>query len=807
MISGFIFTFLIVGCISTGPNSGTVIDSSKTMNGKEIMAEIKDAKDAASLSGTKAKLEDAGPMKHEKGTLPEGQGTLADYLRAEQAMDWNVRKLVFEAEVIPHWIGETDRFWYRNEKPGKREFILMDPDANTSALAFDHARLAAALSTATGKSYSEDALPFETFEFTKDEAAIRFEAAGERWKCSLDDYICRKDDTPVPDPNSCVSPDGKWIAEVKQYNLYVRSAAAGEEIQLTHDGLKYWAYATPLPSSRLMVEQRTEDPRVPPAVFWSPDSKKLVTYRIDSRNAGKFTITQNAPDFQLRPVAYNVVYPLPGEEVSKAEPLVFEIETGKRIAFHMDPLEILYYGGPEFRWLQDNIHFTFDFTERGFQRLELREADSDTGEVRALIQDRSDTFVNGRVWFQRWLNHESEILATSERDDWNHLYLYDVKSAKLKNQVTRGEFVVRSISAIDDSERQVYFLAGGREPGRDPYLTHLYRINLDGTGLELLTPEDSNHTVSFSPSKKFFVDVYSRPGVPPVSVLRRADGAEVRVLERANVERLLETGFQYPEPFQGKGRDGVTDIYGIVWRPAHLDPSRKYPVIEQIYTGPQGFSVPKTFAAYYNDAQAIAELGFVVVQIDGLGTPGRSKAFHGHCYRNLGDGGVPDHIAVMKQMAAKYPYMDLTRVGVYGTSAGGYDSVRVMLTHPDFYRVAVSTSGLHDHRMDKSVWIEQWMGDLVGEWYDQQSNVKLAGNLQGRLLLIHGDLDENVNVSNTLQLANALIRANKDFDMYIVPNMFHGDSDIMWVGRKRWDYFVQHLLGVTPPKGFELHHP
>jgi dipeptidyl-peptidase 4 len=583
------------------------------------------------------------------------QGTRADYVRAEKSLSWNIRKLVFEAEVAPHWIGKTARFWYRNDKPEKREFILVDAARNTRGPAFDHARLAAALSAVAGHTYQGDVLPFEAIDYSPDESTISFDAAGGHWRCALSNYSCEKSDPPPPAHIDGESPDGKWSAYVKDHNLYLRYAATGEAVQLTNDGEKYWAYATPLPNARLMVEQRTEEPRMAPAVFWSPDSKKLVTYRMDSRRAAKFTITQNAPSFQLRPVSYNVVYPLPGEELSTAEPLVFDVETHKRTAIHVDPIQILFQGGPTFRWQRDGEHFTFNVTERGYKRIDFCEADAITGNVRTLIEERSETFVDPGASLHRWLKDDGELIASSERDGWNHLYLYDVKTAALKNQITNGNWVVRAINEVDESERKVYFLAAGREPGRDPYLTHLYRANLDGSGLQLLTPEDSNHTVSFSPDKKYFVDVYSRPNVAPVSVLRRADGSEVRVLERSNADRLLKTGFRFPEPFKGKGRDGTTDVYGIIWRPANFDPSKKYPVVEQIYTGPQGFFVPKNFSAYRNVAQPIAELGFIVVQIDGLGTAGRSKAFHDYCYKNLGDGGVPDHIALMKQMAAKYP--------------------------------------------------------------------------------------------------------------------------------------------------------
>jgi dipeptidyl aminopeptidase/acylaminoacyl peptidase len=368
----------------------------------------------------------------------------------------------------------------------------------------------------------------------------------------------------------------------------------------------------------------------------------------------------------------------------------------------MEPLEIFFQDGPSFRWLHDNMHFVFDYTARGYKCVEIREADAATGRVRTLVQERSNTFVDPDSSYQRGLNNDTEIIVSSERGGWSHLYLYNARTAALENRLTHGDWVVRSIEHIDDKNRQVYFLASGREPGEDPYLTHLYRVHLDGTGLELLTPEPANHTVDFSPTGEYLTDTYSRPDLPTVSVLRSADGKQVRTLEKAQVDKLLDTGFQYPEPFRGKGRDGTTDIYGIIWRPSHLDVSHRYPVVEQIYTGPQGFFVPKNFSAFRNSAQAIAELGFIVVQVDGMGTAGRSKVFHDHCYKNLGDSGLPDHIAVIGQMAEKYPYMDLSRVGIYGVSAGGYDATRAMLTHPAFYQVAGATSGVQDNRLDKA---------------------------------------------------------------------------------------------------------
>jgi len=731
------------------------------------------------------------------------QGTREDYARAERFLQWNIRKLVFDADVTPRWMEGGERFWYRKLGRGGKEFLLVDAAKKTRAPAFDHARLAAALSKAASREYKPSGLPFDTFEFVQQNAAIRFDLENARWTCTLAAYECTREE--VPPRQEGLSPDRRWQAFVRAFNLWIRSVANGQEIQLTRDGEKYYDYATRLPSVRLMIEQRTEDVRQSPAVFWSPDSQKLITYRIDSRNASRFTVTQYAPPDRLRPVSFSYAYPLPGEYLSKAEPMIFDVQSGRRIAVETQPLDIFFTGGPGFLWTRDSKRFRFTFFERAYKAVELREVDAATGAVRGLFSERSETFVDPGKFAVRYLLEGDELLVASERDGWNHLYLYDGKTAQLKNQVTKGNWAVRAVDRIDEKTRQVYFLASGREPNEDPYQAHLYRINFDGTDLRPLTPENANHGVSFSPSGAYFVDRYSRPDLPGVSVLRRGTDGEVLLeLEKTDAELLLKTGWKFPEPFRGTARDAKTDIYGLIWRPTNFDPSKKYPVIEQIYTGPQSFFVPKTFAAYGNTAQAVAELGFIVVQVDGMGTSGRSKAFHNFSYKNLGDGGIDDHIALLRQMAARYPYLDLTRAGIYGTSAGGYDAAHAMLTHPDFYKVGVSISGNHDQRMDKAWWNELWMGYPVGEHYREQSNITLAPKLEGRLLLVHGDLDDNVNVSETLQFVNALIKANKDFDMLIVPNQYHGEGGNTYLVRRRWDYFVRNLLGVTPPAGYEI---
>jgi dipeptidyl aminopeptidase/acylaminoacyl peptidase len=580
-------------------------------------------------------------------------------------------------------------------------------------------------------------------------------------------------------------------------------------VRLTEDGEEDWDYATPLASPVLMMEQRTSRPTQPAAVFWSPDSKHLLTDRLDSRRAGRLTMVQHAPPDRARPRAYTYVYPQAGDSVlPTAAPILFEVGSWRRTPVHMPALGLQYYGGPGFRWTEDGSRATVVVPDRGYTRVEVREIDPATGDVRVLLEEEGEPLVDTSMgYLLERLDGGRRLLWGSERDGWMHLYLIDSRTGDVVRQLTRGPWVVRDIERVDEDAGVVYFTASGREPGRDPYLRHLYRVGLDGRGLRLLTPEPADHQVELSPSGRYFVDTYSRPDLAPVSVLRRAsDGRVVRELERADVGALLATGWKWPEPFRAKARDGRTDVYGLLWLPSTFDPGRRYPVVEQIYTGPQGYFVPKSFMqALRNSTQSIAELGFAVVMVDGLGTAGRGREFHSYSFRNLADAGLEDHIAALRQLAGSHPYLDLSRVGVYGHSAGGHDAARAILAHPEFYRVAVASAGSHDSRVDKAWWNTQWMGWPVGEAYADQANSTLAANLRGKLLLAHGDTDENVPVSTTLQLADALIRANQDFDLLIVPNTTHGGlAGSPYFTRRRWDYFVRNLLGVTPPEEYEI---
>ncbi|HEX3082989.1 MAG TPA: prolyl oligopeptidase family serine peptidase, partial [Pyrinomonadaceae bacterium] len=449
-------------------------------------------------------------------------------------------------------------------------------------------------------------------------------------------------------------------------------------------------------------------------------------------------------------------------------------------------------------WRKDNRAFTFEYNQRGHQVYRVIEVDAANGKARPIIDETSRTFFcySGKK-YRYDISDGNEMIWMSERDGWNHLYLMD-KDGHLRNQITKGQWVVRGVDKVDEPKRQIYFHASGMYVGKDPYFNYYYRINFDGTGLTPLTQGDANHTVVFSPDMKFYVDTFSRVDLPTVSQLRTvADGKLAMELEHADITELTQAGWRAPEVFTAKGRDGQTDIWGMIIRPTNFDPKKKYPVIEYIYAGPQDSFVPKSFSPYYA-MQAQAELGFIVVQVDGMGTSNRSKVFHDVAWKNLGDAGFPDRILWHQAVAAKYPYYDISRVGVYGHSAGGQNALGALLFHPEFYKAAVSSAGCHDNRMDKIWWNEQWMGWPLGTEYSASSNVDNAYRLKGALLLSVGEMDPNVDPASTMQVVNALIKANKTFDLIVLPGAGHTPGG-EYGERKRFDFFVHHLLGVEPP--------
>jgi dipeptidyl aminopeptidase/acylaminoacyl peptidase len=722
---------------------------------------------------------------------------------------------VYKARITPHWFDGGARFWYQNDLAGgKREFVLVDADNGLRARAFDHEKLAAALVEAGIVDAAADRLPIEALVFKTVDQILEFRASNRDWRCDLKTYALseikeKKAETKESDGASRAgtdgrppqgrfgglgsrgdgqrrsggkSPDGKWTAAIEDHNIVVRAADgdSGKEIRLTKDGREGKAYG--------MLE-------------WSPDSKTLVAFRIEPGERKEVHLVESSPREGGRAVHKSRPYALPGDKFASHELCLFDVGEAKAIECKVEPVD---FGTPRIRWNSDGHTFTYQKVDRGHQRLRLIEVDARTGSSRNLIDEQTKTFIwtahfDGFNFRQvNWLEKSDEILYVSERDGWRHVYLVDAKEGAIKNQITKGEYVVRGIDKIDEEKRQIWFRASGKNPDQDPYFIHYYRINFDGSGLVALTAGNGTHTVQYSPDEKYLIDTYSRVNCAPIHELRRvSDGSLVCKLEEADIAELKSSGWEAPEVFTAKGRDGKTDIWGIITRPKGFDPAKKYPVIEQIYAGPQGSFVPKAFSSQRRYA-ALNDLGFVVVQMDGMGTANRSKAFHDVCWHNLKDAGLLDRILWHKAVAAKYPWYDISRVGIYGGSAGGQNSTGAMLFHPEFYKAAVSGCGCHDNRMDKASWNEQWMGYPVGPQYAESSNIDNAYRLKGKLMLIVGELDTNVPPESTYRLADALIKAGKDFDFVLVPGAGHGMGGAYGT-RRMHDFFVRHLLGTEPP--------
>ena len=739
---------------------------------------------------------------------------------------------IYMARIAPHWLTNNVQFWYRNDlRGGAKEFILVDADKGTRQRAFDHDKLAAALAKAGGEEVKADKLPFSEIEFIENGNAVKFDASGKSWRCDLNTYQCvaaatnsnagvsptintgdtstelahtepasPQEQTNQP-PNrprgqrrrgerDLRSPDEKWTAFVRDHNVFIRSEPDGKEVQLSNDGAESDSYSR---------------------VEWSPDSRSVVAWRIEPGDAGLVYLVQSSPPDGGRAVMRQRPYGQAGDKFPKYEVNIFDVATHKQNKPTVDRFEHE-YETPQLHWMRDHRHFAWQQEDRGHQRLRVIEASCDDGSTRNLVDEKTKTFIwtahteNLGLPLVNWLS-DDEMIYVSEMDGWRHLYLVDTKEGQIKNQITKGEWVVRGIDKTDEEARQIWFHAGGMNAGQDPYLLHYYRINFDGTGLVALTEGNGNHSLQFSPDRKFIIDTYSRADQSPAHELRRAsDGKLVCKLEDADIAELKETGWEAPEVFVAKGRDGKTDIWGVIHRPKNLDPSKKYPILESIYNGPQGAYVPKSFSAG-GRSSGMTDAGFILVQCDAMGTAFRSKAFHDVCWHNLADAGFPDRIAWIKAAAAKYPYLDISRVGIFGTSAGGQNAAGAVIFHPEFYKCAVANSGCHDNRLDKASWNEQWMGYLPPEkiwskdsdnWYSQNSNIDNAARLRGKLFLIVGEMDDNVPPESTMRFVDALIKAKKDFDLLVVPGANHGAASPV-TQRRTLDFFVHNLLGKEPP--------
>lgn len=731
------------------------------------------------------------------GGMALAQGTVEDYNRAYELREKYNSKHVFYSNVNPQWIDGTNLFWYVRNTPEGNEYVKVDAGKQKRTALFDQQKLSAALESSTGKDIDPMQLPIQRCHVTPGADTLRFVYEGKRWCFDIRrNRLTDEGQLPAPGRQRhwmevddekggapVTSPDGKYVAFIKNDNIYVREVATGKETQLSQDGTPGNYYSS--------------------YIQWSPDSKLVAAFRIRPAQKRYVYYVESSPADQLQPKLHKQEYAKPGDELAFKVPCIYGVENGKRLIPSTD-LFSHQYEIYALQWNSDSKGITFEYNERGHKVYRVLEVSAEDGSVRPLIEEKEEKYVNYPRIFRHFLADGKRIIWSSERDNYNHLYMYDRATARPTHQITRGEWYVREVQYVDEENQQIYFSANGMNKDEDPYLIHYYRIGFDGKGLTALTPEEGMHKAWYSSDYKYLVDVYSKVDQAPVAVVRSAaDGKIVMPLEKADIAQLTANGWKAPEVFTAKGRDGKTDMWGIIYRPSNFDPAKKYPVIEYIYSGPGDQYVPKTFSSYNWWMTSLAELGFIVVQIDGMTTSFRSKEFEEVCYKNLKDAGLPDHIVWIKAAAQKYPYMDIDRVGIFGCSAGGQESTTAVLLHPEFYKAAYSACGCHDNRMDKIWWNELWMGYPVDDSYKECSNVENAHLLQRPLMLVVGEMDDNVDPASTMQVVNALIKANKDFELVVIPGAHHTMGEDFGE-HKRYDFFVRNLIGVNPPAWSEV---
>jgi dipeptidyl aminopeptidase/acylaminoacyl peptidase len=742
--------------------------------------------------------------------------TAKDYERAESFLSVDPT-LIQHNGIHPNWMGD-DRFWYRTGS----QFTVYNPAKAKGEPAFNQEKLAAALSATSGKSYTAADLPFQAIAFSPDYKGVIFHVDGKQWKFDTKTNQVTPDTSHVVlaaaggggggrgrrgggaarggNPNEVLSPDGKKAAFIKDFNLWVRNTKTNAQTQLTTDGVKNDGYATD------NAGWAGSDKAV---LVWSPDSKKIATFQQDERDVSDMYLV-NTQIGAPKLTAWKS--PLPGDKViPMLRRVIINVENPKVIALnipadpHRSTLSDDIKGGlgwADVYWSDDATKLVFASTNRDHKTEKVRMADANTGAVRELFEETVKTqFESGWAdvnW--RYLSKTNEILWFSERDGWGHLYLYDATTGALKNQIDKGDWVLNNVEKIDEKNRVIYFTADGLET-ENPYFNQLCKIGFDGKGFTVLTPGTGNHTATFSPSGNYIVDTYSKPDVAPVTVLRNLQGKQIMELEKTDISKLEATGWKPCIPFSVKAHDGKTDIYGLMWVPTHLGATKKYPIIDYIYPGPQGGSVGSwSFAAATRDNQSLAELGFIVVEIEGTSNPYRSKAFHDMAYGNMADNTLADQVTGLQQLAQRNPDMDINKVGIWGHSGGGFATAGAMFRYPDFFKVGISESGNHDNRNYEDNWGERYNGLAENSDYNAQANQNLAKNLKGKLMLAHGLMDNNVPPQNTLLVVEALEKANKSYDLVIFPNSQHGYGQYStYMMRRRWDYFVKNLLGAEPP--------
>lgn len=733
------------------------------------------------------------------------QVTTADYARAESFLQRNLEKHLYNSWVEPSWEKDGNAFIYSVTTRNGREYFMINPAQKLKTPAFDHQKLAALLNEKLNDTLNPFRLPLTNPEIAG-RNLISFGAKGKQWIFNTkENILTEKKADPELDKKESLSPDKKWIAKIDGGNIFLKEKENGTEHRLTGDGTPENGYGYNLDWYATKNDSKGEQNDYSIEVYWSRDSKHLIVPRFDRRNARRLLLYKvDVEGYQSEIVSYE--RGLAGDSiVPMVEFYVFDVDgkQGKKINLPPNPAFL----GTGFYTFEGNPNAYFVKYHRGYKTRELFEIDYRTGNARHILTENyPKTFVDIYTESLEVLYDTDEFIWRSEQDGWSHLYRYSLSTGKLKNQITSGNFYVYGIEHIDKKSGTLWFMAGGADPERDPYQKYLYSISLKGGNMKLLTPQEATHDIRISPDKKFFVDNFSSHAEPNSAVVcRMYDGKQVMEAEKADIADLLKMGWKPAEPFSVLADDGETMLYGLIIKPANFDPSKKYPVIDGTYTGPHTIRAPKTFSrSVLNMDLSLAELGFVVVNIDGRGTAYRSKKFHDVSYTRLGYG-LTDHVYVIKKLAETHPYMDITRVGIYGHSAGGYDATRALLLFPDFYKVGVSSAADHDHRMEKIWWPELYQGFPADTQYHNQSNITNAHLLKGDLLIVTGDMDNNVNPSATYKLAGELTKSNKDFEMIVLPNEDH--STCYWNKyfiRKRWDFFVKHLMGADHPKEYKI---
>lgn len=728
------------------------------------------------------------------------------YKKAESFMSANLSKKYYRSWLRPHWNEKQNTMWYSVKTKQGTEYIQVNLKTGKKKPFFSQENLAELLSTKLEKDIKAFDLPISNIKLDEKGEYLSFKADTLFVKYNLKDEELKEGEKPTSDRKwTSIDPLKQTMAIINEHNLWLKNMKTGDSIQITKDGSKEYAYGlSPSWYSVKDIDSKL-DHDLDLDIRWSPDGKYLIVGKYDRRSAENLYLYKTLPEKGHRAKVYEYERPIAGDSlVPTVEYFLVNIEKNKLYDIKQSAIATFLSWGVQWHKKLPKAYFTR--FSRGYKSLEIIELDAESAMTKVVFTDQEKTYVdpgyNQFVLFEK----STDFLCVSERDGWNHIY-HVIGENKQVKQVTKGEFIVRSIEYIDEKKQKVYFTAGGIEQGMDPYLPLFYVIDLNGENLQLLSHEPAHHSISISPDKKYFIDNYSTVIEPNIAVLRKLeDGKIISEIEKGDISEILALGWQKPEPFKVKGRDGKTDIYGLIYKPANFDPNKKYPVIEGTYSGPHTIRAPKTFRrGLLNDDTPLTQLDFVLINIDGMGSAYRSKEFHDVSYKNLGDIGGPDKIAAMKTLAKKYPWMDISRVGIFGHSAGGYDAAHALLAYPEFYKVGVATAGNHDHRSAKAWWPELYMGYPAGKEYDEQSNYTIAGNLVGKLLLVHGDMDQNVNPTASIRFASELIKANKDFEIILLPNKDHSQAYYdKYLIRKRWDFFVKHLHEQIPPKEYKI---